>query len=233
MRKQSPPKNVLSKTLKERFGTCLEHGTAHDHDHAQWSRRDFLAKMGLATAGIGFSLSGSAIQAYGRAPVLQQLGALETERVLVLVQLRGGNDGLNTIIPVNNNIYYQMRPSIAIRKNDAILLDSETGLHPAMQSLQPLWGDGKMAVVHNVGYDRSTRSHFEGTVNWVTGRDQGTTSSTGWAGRYLADEYVSGNGAPLEHPLAVRVGSTPATLFHSEYGNLGVTFADSQQSTLR
>ena len=181
MRKHSPPKTVFSRTHDERFGSCLEHGVAHEHDHARWSRRDFLAKMGLATAGVGFALGGSAIQAYGRAPVLQQLGALETERVLVLVQLRGGNDGLNTIIPVNNSIYYQMRPSIAIRKNDAILLDNETGLHPAMQSLQSLWGDGRMAVVHNVGYDRSTRSHFEGTVNWVTARDQGSAASTGWS----------------------------------------------------
>ena len=172
---------------------------------------------------------GMPMGAYGRAPMLHHLGKLETERVLVLVQMRGGNDGLNTIIPVNNGIYYQMRPTISIRKQDAVLLDSETGLHPAMQSLQPFWGDGRMAVIHNVGYDRSTRSHFEGTVNWVTGRNQGAAESTGWTGRYLADEFLGANGAPLEHPLAVRVGNAPATLFHSTYGNLGVTFADSQQ----
>ena len=185
--------------------------------------------MGLATAGVAFSLGGVPLNAYGRAPMLRQLGLMETERVLVLVQMRGGNDGLNTIIPVNNGIYYQSRPTIAIEKSDAILLDAETGLHPAMQSLQPLWGDGRMAVVHNVGYDRSTRSHFEGTVNWVTARDQGAASSTGWTGRYLADEFFGNGAEPLDHPLAVRVGNAPATLFHSEYGNLGVTFADSQQ----
>ena len=212
-----------------RHGSCLEHGDAHTEDHARYSRRDFLARMGLATAaGVAFSLGGVPMGAYGRAPMLQQLGVLETDRVLVLVQMRGGNDGLNTIIPVNNGIYYQNRPTIAIRKSDALLLDNETGLHPAMQSLQPLWGDGRMAVVHNVGYDRSTRSHFEGTVNWVTGRSQGAAESTGWTGRYLADEFMAG-GVPLEHPLAVRVGNAPATLFHSQYGNLGVTFADSQQ----
>ena len=212
-----------------RHGSCIEHGAAHAEDHAHYSRRDFLARMGLASAGVAFSLSGVPLNAYGRAPMLQQLGLLETERVLVLVQMRGGNDGLNTVIPVNNSIYYQSRPTIAIRKQDAWLLDSETGLHPALQSLQPLWGDGRMAVIHNVGYDNSTRSHFEGTVNWVTGRNQGAAESTGWTGRYLADEFMTGGAAPLDHPLAVRVGNAPATLFHSQFGNLGVTFADSQQ----
>ena len=229
MRETHSPPTRFSKTHAGRFGSCLEHGEAHAEDHARYSRRDFLARMGLASAGVAFSLGGVPLNAFGRAPMLQQLGLLETDRVLVLVQMRGGNDGLNTVIPVNNGIYYQNRPTIAIRKSDALLLDSETGLHPAMQSLQPLWGDGKMAVVHNVGYDRSTRSHFEGTVNWVTGRNQGAASSTGWTGRYLADEFLAGGGVALEHPLAVRVGNAPATLFHSVYGNLGVTFADSQQ----
>jgi len=212
-----------------RYGSCLAHGEAHARDHACWSRRDFLAQMGLATAGIAFSMGGMPVSAYGQAPMLEQLGLLDTERVLVLIQLNGGNDGLNTIIPVTNSIYYQMRPTIAIRKQDAILLDSDTGLHPAMQSLLSLWNAGQMAVVHNVGYEQSTRSHFEGTVNWVTGRDQGMAESTGWTGRYLADQFLSGSGALLDHPLAVRVGNAPASLFHSDYGNLGVTFADSQQ----
>ena len=212
-----------------RHGSCLAHGEAHAQEHSCWSRRDFLARMGLATAGVAFSLGGVPLSAYGRAPMLHQLGQLETDRVLVLLQLSGGNDGLNTIIPVNNSIYYQSRPTLAIGKQDALLLDSDTGLHPAMQSLEPLWNTGQMAVIHNVGYDRSTRSHFEGTVNWVTAREQGTAVSTGWTGRYLADEFLIGPGGPLEYPLAVRVGSTPATLFHSDYGNLGVTFADSQQ----
>ena len=114
-----------------RHGSCIEHGTAHAEDHAHYSRRDFLARMGLATAGVAFSLGGVPLNAYGRAPTLRHLGLLETERVLVLVQMRGGNDGLNTVIPVNNSIYYQNRPTIAIRKQDAWLLDNDTGLHPA------------------------------------------------------------------------------------------------------
>ena len=183
--------------------------------------------MGLASAGLAFTLGGQPVSAFGRAPALRALGEIGTDRVLVLLQLRGGNDGLNTVIPVGNDVYYRMRPTIAIRPEDAFALDAETGLHPAMQGLAPLWNGGRMAVVHNVGYDRPTRSHFEGTVNWVTGRDQGANEGSGWTGRYLADEFL--DGTPLTHPLAVRVGGAPATLFQSEYGNLGVTFADSQQ----
>lgn len=211
-----------------RVGSRLEDGVAHREDHARWSRRDFLARMGLASLGLGFAVSGVPVHAYGHAPLLRALGALETNRVLVILQQSGGNDGLNMVVPVSNDIYYRARPTIAIRKEDAFLLNDDTGLHPAMRAgLEPLWDAGRLAVVHNVGYENSTRSHFEGTVNWVTGRDQGGTQGTGWAGRYLAHEFLSG--PPREHPLAVRVGGASASLFLSDAGNLGVTFADAQQ----
>lgn len=221
----------MPESTPPRHGSCLEHGDAHTRDHARWSRRDFLAQMGLASIGLGFLVGRTPIEAFGQAPLADALHAQASDRVLVLLQLSGGNDGLNTIIPVRNDIYYRSRPTIAIRREEAMTLDDETGLHPAMQaSLEPLWGDGRMAVVHNVGYDRQTRSHFEGTVNWVTARDQGAGESTGWAGRYLADQYL--DGTPIDHPLAVRVGGASESLFVSAQGNLGVTFADSQQFEL-
>ncbi len=211
-----------------RVGSRLEDGAAHADDHARWSRRDFLARMGLASVGMGFAVSGVPVHAYSHAPLLEALGALETNRVLVILQQSGGNDGLNMVVPVSNDIYYRARPTIAIQKQEAFLFDDNTGLHPAMQAgLEPLWGEGRMAVIHNVGYENSTRSHFEGTVNWVTARDQGGTDGTGWTGRFLEDTFL--NGPPLEHPLAVRVGGASASLFLSNAGNLGVTFADAQQ----
>ncbi|MDX1547603.1 MAG: twin-arginine translocation signal domain-containing protein, partial [Rhodothermales bacterium] len=129
-----------------RPGRCLHDGHAHDADHARWSRRDFLARMGLASAGLAFAVGGQPVSAFGRAPALRALGEIGTDRVLVLLQLRGGNDGLNTVVPVGNDVYYRMRPTIAIRPEDALALDAETGLHPAMQGLAPLWGGGRMAV---------------------------------------------------------------------------------------
>ncbi len=208
-----------------RHGACLHHGDAHERDHAAWSRRDFLTRVGLATAGTVLTIGNHTIRAFGQSPLLRALQQSATDRILVLVQLNGGNDGLNTVIPVENDIYYNNRPTIAIPKNSAVLLDNDTGLHPGMSALEPLWLDGKMSLIHNVGYPRQSRSHFEGTVNWSTARDQGAPESTGWLARYLTEEHPDFFTNPLDYPLAVRVGG-PATLFQSAAGNLAVTFSD-------
>ena len=212
-----------------RHGSCLEHGHAHTKDHQLWSRRDFLARLGLATAGVTFSLGGHTLSAYGRGIHPHSLHAMESDRILVLIQLNGGNDGLNTVIPIENDVYYQRRPTIAIPKASAIRLDDQTGLHPAMASLESLWGDGRMAVVHNVGYENQTRSHFRGTDVWVTGSDVDHYVGTGWAGRYLADDFEDYLTDPPPYPLAVRLGSASPTLFQSRFGNVGMTFADTRQ----
>lgn len=211
-----------------RFGARLEDGLAHAHDHMEWSRRDFMFRMGFASVGAMFMFGKHPITAFGGTPMLHAMRAADTDRVLVLIQLNGGNDGLNTVIPVNNDIYYSNRPTIAIPKAASILLDDETGIHPAMSALQPLWDNAQMAVVHNVGYANQTRSHFEGTVNWSTARSQGAPESTGWLGRYLIDSNPDFFTNPTDYPLAVRVGG-PATLFQSTAGNLSVTFGDAQE----
>lgn len=228
-----PHKTPLYETMSVtpehlRHGSCLEHGAAHEADHAQWSRRDFLLRLGLASAGVAFAVGGQPVSVFGHAPSARALNAENTNRTLVLIQLNGGNDGLNTVVPVNNDIYYRSRPTIAIPKSGALLLDDNTGLHPALQPVMPLWGNGHMAVVHNTGYNRQTRSHFEGTVNWSTARDQGSGESTGWLGRYLSEEHQELVLNPVDYPLAVRVGG-PATLFQSQFGNLSVTFGDASQ----
>lgn len=215
-----------------RHGARLEDGLgAHALDHAKWSRRDFLLRMGIASAGVGFMMNGVPMEAFGHAPVLHALNESSTDRILVLIQLNGGNDGLNTIVPYENDEYYRVRPTIAIPKASAIRLDDDHGMHPAMQSLARLWNDGDMAVVLNTGYRNSTRSHFAGTVNWTTGSgrmEAGSMSdfSTGVWGRYLAKEVDALKGT-LTHPLAVRIGG-PVSLFQSARGNLGVSLGDSQ-----
>lgn len=212
-----------------RHGSCLEHGHAHEKDHRLWSRRDFLARLGLATAGVTFALGGQTMSAYGRGIHPHSLHAMESDRILVLIQLNGGNDGLNTVVPIENEIYYQRRPTIAIPKQSALRLDDQTGLHPAMGNLESLWGDGRMAVVHNVGYENQTRSHFRGTDVWVTGSDVDEYVGTGWAGRYLADDFEDYLTDPPPYPLAVRLGSASPALFQSRFGNVGMTFADTRQ----
>ncbi|RMF59460.1 MAG: DUF1501 domain-containing protein [Bacteroidetes bacterium] len=211
-----------------RPGATLAHGAAHRDDHARWTRRDFLLRMGLATVGVACTVGGRPAQAFGRMPLLDALRYRDNDRILVLIQLSGGNDGLNTVVPYRNDRYYQHRPTIAIPASQALPLDDEAALHPALQPLLPLWDDGRMAVVHNTGYENQTRSHFEGTVNWATARDQGANESTGWLGRYLSETYFEDGFVPLDFPLAVRLGG-PATLFQSPYGGLSVTFGDATQ----
>lgn len=220
--------NHSSNTKKNRHGSSLEHGEAHEHDHNNWTRRSFLSTLGIGALGSGLMLGGLSVNAMARTKFLNRLVAANNDRVLVLIQLGGGNDGLNTIIPVENDIYYQKRPTIGIEKNDSILLSDDIGMHPAMASLQPIWGNGNMAVVHNVGYEDPNRSHARSTDIWTSGSASNMNLGTGWAGRFLVEDNPDIIANPPEFPLGVRIGGS-ATLFQSEFGNLGVTFGGANQ----
>lgn len=212
----------------DRHGSSLEHGEAHQCDHKKWTRRSFLSSLGLATISSGMMLSGMPVQAFARSGMLNRLAQADNNRALVLIQLGGGNDGLNTIIPVENDIYFQKRPTIAIPKQQSILLDDETGMHPAMGGLEPLFGEGEMAVIHNVGYSDPNRSHARSTDIWATGSSSNQNLGTGWGGRFIVEDTPDIVTNPPEFPLGVRIGGT-ATLFQSEFGNLGVTFGGASQ----
>ena len=145
--------NPLSSKSPRRFGmrigSSLEHGEAHAQDHTQWSRRDFMTSMGLATAGGAMMLSGAPVRAFGQTPLLAHLRNLESDRVLVLVQLAGGNDGLNNVVPITNDLYYQARPQIAIPSNQTLAIPGQNDLafHPSFDALTPVYGDGDMALL--------------------------------------------------------------------------------------
>ncbi|MCY3488005.1 MAG: hypothetical protein OXH34_06135, partial [Bacteroidetes bacterium] len=103
-------------SVSERFGSCLEHGCAHTDEHSQWSRRDFLSSLGRV-AGSAVVLGSTAVHALAHSSVLNTLSQNDSERILVLLQLDGGNDGLNTIIPVEDDRYFKARPTLAIPKH--------------------------------------------------------------------------------------------------------------------
>ena len=211
-----------------RHGSALEHGKAHEHDHRCWTRRSFLSTLGIGALGSGLMVGGIPVNAMARTKFLNRLVAADNDRVLVLIQLSGGNDGLNTIIPVENDIYYNKRPTIGIRKRDSILLSDDIGMHPAMSGLESLWGDGNMAVIHNVGYEDADRSDARSTDIWTTASDSDVNLGTGWAGRYLVEDNPDIIANPPEFPLGVRLGGS-ANIFQSEFGNLGVTFGGAEQ----
>lgn len=107
---------------------------------------------------------------------------------LVIIQLSGGNDGLNTVVPFRNDLYYKERPTLAIPKNKIIKLNDDLGLHPSLTPLKRLYDNGNLSIINNVGYPNPVRSHFRSMDIWQTATDSNEFSQTGWLGRYL-DNY--------------------------------------------
>jgi len=104
---------------------------------------------------------------------------------LVIIQMSGGNDGLNTIVPYGNDIYYQKRNTIAINKTDIITLDDMQGLNPSLSALKELYDQGWMSIINSVGYPNPDRSHFRSMDIWQTASDSNQFLTSGWIGRYL------------------------------------------------
>ncbi|WP_412060951.1 DUF1501 domain-containing protein [Rubrivirga sp. IMCC45206] len=206
----------------------LDHGAAHDHDHEAWSRRQFMSRLGLSA--VGASLVGGVgavpARALGRTSLLDAVGRAETDRVLVLVQLSGGNDGLNTVVPLTNDLYYNARPGIALRSQDTFSLDGDTGLHNALSGLQSRWGDGELAVVRAAGYPDASLSHFRSTDHWLTASDgTGDLPTTGWAGRTLALE-AAGETEPPSSPPGLQIGTAAPLLFQGDGTGYGTALFD-------
>lgn len=107
-------------------------------------------------------------------------------RILVLVNLQGGNDGLNCVVPHGNDAYYQLRPSLAIPRGDVLAINADLGLNPEMKSLKALYDKGNVAIVQSVGYPDPDHSHFRSTEIWQTAAPD-RYEHTGWLGRYLDD----------------------------------------------
>ena len=126
-----------------------------------------------------------------------QVQALNGQKVLVVLQLSGGNDGLNTVIPVRNDIYYRERPGLSISKEKSLLLNDEAGLHPSLTNLKSLYDEGSLAILNNVGYPNPDRSHFRSMDIWQSGSDSDKYIYTGWLGRYL-DAQCNGCGKPTQ-----------------------------------
>lgn len=118
-------------------------------------------------------------------------------KVIVVVQLSGGNDGLNTVIPVSNDIYYKERPRLGIRKDAALSLTDEAGLNPALTAFKGLFDEGNLGILNNVGYPNPDRSHFRSMDIWQTASNSSDYLNTGWIGRYL-DAQCKGCDKPTQ-----------------------------------
>jgi uncharacterized protein (DUF1501 family) len=152
-------------------------------------RRQFLQAGSLATASFLLPKFLKAFETRGFVP--------QGNRVAVVLQMSGGNDGLNTVIPIRNDIYYQLRPQLGIEKTNAALITDEVGLHPSLIGLKGLYDDGSLGILSNVGYPNPDRSHFRSMDIWQTASDSKDVLQTGWLGRYL-DAQCSGCDKPTQ-----------------------------------
>ncbi|OQY93426.1 MAG: twin-arginine translocation pathway signal [Sphingobacteriales bacterium UTBCD1] len=118
-------------------------------------------------------------------------------KVLVILQMSGGNDGLNTVIPVGNDLYHKARPGLGIDKSKVLLLNDEVGLHPALTGFRDLFDDGSLGILNTVGYPNPDRSHFRSMDIWQSAADSNQYLTTGWIGRYL-DAQCDGCDRPTQ-----------------------------------
>ena len=189
----------------------------------QWpaTRREFL---GLTARGIGLlaftRYAPAFLTALARAGVPPPR---PDASILVLVQLAGGNDGLNTLVPFADDRYYRLRPTLGIPKEQVLRLDDRVGFNPAAAALHRLAQDGRLAIVQNVGYPNPNRSHFRSTDIWETASGSDEVLNTGFVGRYF-DACCSGAPAGGD-PLGVHTtGEIPeAFLAEREHATFGVS----------
>lgn len=197
-------------------------------------RRSFLKKIGAgATAPI--LLNNIPVNSLANSNALARLASSvdkDDDRVLVLIQLHGGNDGLNTLIPIDQyDEYYRLRPNIAISNTgnrkyidlDSTLPDDmQLGLHPDMTGIKSLYDDGSAAVIQSVGYENMNQSHFRSTDVWFMGGDYDDYYGSGWMGRYLDTLYPgypdSFPNEDMPDPLGLEIGNSVSLAYHREEG---------------
>ena len=146
-----------------------------------FDRRDFLSRT---LGGSSLLAVGSAVPDFLARTALAADGAKKKETVLVVVELTGGNDGLNTVIPYGDDLYHKARPTLGLRKNQVLPLDDYHGLHPRMAELKKLYDEKCLAVVQGVGYPNPDRSHFESMDIWQLADLKRSQQRAGWRGPY-------------------------------------------------
>ncbi len=199
------------------------------------TRREFVSK-GLTMVAIGVTapsfITRTALAMSNPWDVAQLTSrpGVPDDRILVVVQLGGGNDGLNTVIPLNRDAYYQARPTLAVPQKDVIRVTDTLGLHPSLAPVKALYDNGAVALIQGVGYPNPSRSHFKSMEIWHTADPEGRVVRYGWIGRYfdskcpvcevptvglnvgstmpLAMQAESGMGVSLENPAAFQWMST-------------------------
>lgn len=191
----------------------------------QINRKEFLQQMAILSGGVSIGLGAVTGKAFGQIPAAYAASA-EAGKVLVIIQLGGGNDGLNTVIPAEDDLYHSARPTISIKKDVALKLDNGMYLHPSAVGIKKLYDKGQVSIAQNIGYPNPNRSHFRATDIWNTGSDASTLWDEGWAGRFLRTRYPEFPISLAKHPMAIQLGSVESLLFQSDQGGFSTVFED-------
>jgi uncharacterized protein (DUF1501 family) len=165
-------------------------------------RRKFLKSAALAS-------TAAFTPAFLRGSSFGRLWNSRSTKTLVVIQLSGGNDGLNTIIPYQDDLYYRYRPSLSLASNDILKVSDQLGFNPALSALRPWYDKGYMSIINNVGYPNPDRSHFRSMDIWQTASGSQDYWSTGWLGRYLDNDC---NTCPIYTALDVNEEMSPALI---------------------
>jgi len=212
---------------KERDSGHVDH-KQHDHEHDYWSRRSFIQALGLVGGG-SILMGNQAVSAAQATPLTVALSESQNDNILVIIRLNGGNDGLNTIVPVYDYATYaNLRPNIRHFEPNLMPLNDDFSLPNYMNDLESVWGDGQMKVVHGVGYPDQNLSHFRSSDIWASGAHQ-YEEPTGWWGRYFEDLYPDYLTNPPAAPLAIQVGNIGNLIFDGFDNNYAFTVANIEQ----
>ncbi|WP_407557046.1 DUF1501 domain-containing protein [Winogradskyella sp. 4-2091] len=202
--------------------------SAHDMEHKKWNRRSFLQALGLSSAGT-MMLGGMPLSASSSTKLASAISNSESDRILVIIRLKGGNDGLNTIVPIYDyDTYAFNRPTIKHNLNDVTALTPDFGIPNYMSDLVNLWDNGAMKVVHGVGYENHNQSHFAGSDIWAS-TDPTSTVKSGWLGRHFEDIYPEYLLNPPAVPAAVQIGSIGNLIFDGSSNNYAFSVANPNQ----
>ncbi|MDB2389110.1 DUF1501 domain-containing protein [Flavobacteriaceae bacterium] len=200
----------------------------HNHEHDYWSRRSFIQALGLVGGG-SIMMGNQAVSAAQATPLTVALSESQNDNILVIIRLNGGNDGLNTIVPVYDYATYaNLRPNIRHFEPNLLPLNDDFSIPDYMNDLESVWGDGQMKVVHGVGYPDQNLSHFRSSDIWASAAHQ-YEEPTGWWGRYFEDLYPDYLTNPPAAPPAIQVGNIGNLIFDGFDNNYAFTVANIEQ----
>ena len=204
-------------------------------------RRDFISNFSTVTGAALLSA-----HAPGWTQAVAQRASSVQERILILIELKGGNDGLNTVVPYADNAYYKLRDTIGIKPDDVLKLDDKVGLHPDLKAMLPFWEKNELAIVQGVGYPEANLSHFRSIEIWETASKASEYLSDGWATRgmqaglaakakYTAEGVLIGMNdfGPLAGARAVSLNDPVAFVNQSRLARVNELAASTQNPALR